>query len=95
MNSTFNNSSEQYQAIFLTAKVEVKWFMQQQNDPKHTSKSAREWIKKKKLSVLELLNQSLGLKAIEVQQFHQNILECYQIKTIHHGGIGRNSYTAI
>ncbi len=41
-------------------KLKRTWVMQQDNDPKHTSKSTSEWLKKNKIKVLEWPNQSLG-----------------------------------
>ncbi len=34
------------------------WVMQQDNNPKHTSHSTKEWLKKNKVNVLERLSQS-------------------------------------
>ncbi len=42
------------------------WVMQQHNDPKHTSKSTSEWLKKNKIKVLEWPNQSPDLNPIEM-----------------------------
>ncbi len=41
-------------------KLRHTWVMQQDNDPKHTSKSTSEWLKKNKIKVLEWPSQSLG-----------------------------------
>ncbi len=38
--------------------------MQQDNNPKHTSHSTKEWLKKNKVNVLEWLSQSLDLNPI-------------------------------
>ncbi len=40
--------------------------MQQDSDPKHTSKSTSEWIKKEQIKVLKQPNKSLDLNPIEM-----------------------------
>ena len=47
-------------------KLKRTWVMQQDNDPKHTSKSTSEWLKKPKMKVLEWPSQSLDLNPIEM-----------------------------
>lgn len=47
-------------------KLKRGWVMQQDNDPKHTSKSTTEWFKLKKLRVLEWPSQSPDLNPIEM-----------------------------
>ncbi len=47
-------------------KLKRTWVMQQDNDPKHTSKSTSEWLKKNKIKVLEWPNQSPDLNPIEM-----------------------------
>ena len=47
-------------------KLKCTWVMQQDNDPKHTSKSTSEWLKKPKMKVLEWPSQSLDLNLIEM-----------------------------
>ncbi len=48
-------------------KLKRTWVMQQDNDPKHTSKSTSEWLKKNKIKVLEWPSQSPDLNLIEMQ----------------------------
>ena len=47
-------------------KLKRSWVMQQDNDPKHTSKSTSEWLKNKKFKVLEWPSQSPDLNPIEM-----------------------------
>ncbi|KAK3535396.1 hypothetical protein QTP70_012260 [Hemibagrus guttatus] len=42
------------------------WVLQQDNDPKHTSKSTSEWLKKNKMKTLEWPSQSPDLNPIEM-----------------------------
>ncbi|KAK3552084.1 hypothetical protein QTP70_033659 [Hemibagrus guttatus] len=42
------------------------WVLQQDNDPKHTSKSTSEWLKENKMKTLEWLSQSPDLNPIEM-----------------------------
>ncbi|KAK3568483.1 hypothetical protein QTP86_008234 [Hemibagrus guttatus] len=47
-------------------KLKQTWVLQQDNDPKHTSKSTSEWLKKNKMKTLEWPNQSPDLNPIEM-----------------------------
>ncbi len=47
-------------------KLKCTWVMQQDNDPKHTSKPTSEWLKINKIKNLELPCQSLDLNPIEM-----------------------------
>ncbi len=47
-------------------KLKRTWVMQQDNDPKHTSKSTSEWLKKHKIKVLEWPSQSPEFKSDEM-----------------------------
>ncbi len=42
------------------------WVMQQDDNPKHTSHSTKEWLKKNKVNVLEWLSQSPDLNPITI-----------------------------
>ncbi|KAK3533287.1 hypothetical protein QTP70_014310 [Hemibagrus guttatus] len=47
-------------------KLKRTWVLQQDNDPKHTSKSTSEWLKKNKMNTLEWPSQSPDLNPIEM-----------------------------
>ncbi|KAK3530781.1 hypothetical protein QTP70_001580 [Hemibagrus guttatus] len=47
-------------------KLKRTWVLQQDNDPKHTSKSTSEWLKKNKMKTLEWPSQSPDLNPIEI-----------------------------
>ncbi|KAK3512233.1 hypothetical protein QTP70_001094 [Hemibagrus guttatus] len=47
-------------------KLKRTWVLQQDNDPKHNSKSTSEWLKKNKMKTLEWPSQSPDLKPIEM-----------------------------
>ncbi|KAK3511395.1 hypothetical protein QTP70_007230 [Hemibagrus guttatus] len=47
-------------------KLKRTWVLQQDNDPKHTSKSTSEWLKKNKMKTLEWPSQSPDLNPIEM-----------------------------
>ncbi|KAK3537122.1 hypothetical protein QTP70_002140 [Hemibagrus guttatus] len=47
-------------------RLKRTWVLQQDNDPKHTSKSTSEWLKKNKMKTLEWPSQSPDLNPIEM-----------------------------
>ncbi|KAK3574884.1 hypothetical protein QTP86_018348 [Hemibagrus guttatus] len=47
-------------------KLKRTWVLQQDNNPKHTSKSTSEWLKKNKMKTLEWPSQSPDLNPIEM-----------------------------
>ena len=46
-------------------KMGCGWVFQHDNDPKHTARATKEWLRKKQLKVLEWPSQSPGLNPIE------------------------------
>ncbi len=48
-----------------TLKMGHGWVFQHDNDPKHTAKATKEWLKKKHIKVLEWPCQSPALNPIE------------------------------
>ncbi len=47
-------------------KLKRTWFLQKDNDPKHTNKSTSEWLKKNKMKILEWPSQNPDLIPIEM-----------------------------
>ncbi len=48
-----------------TLKIVRRWVFQHDNDPKHTTKATKKWLKKKQIKVLEWPSQSPDLNPIE------------------------------
>ena len=48
-----------------TLKIGRGWVFQHDNDPKHTAKATKEWLKKKHIKALEWTSQSPDLNHVE------------------------------
>ncbi len=72
INGTMNSAAYQkflkdnVRPSVLDLKLKQTWVLQQDNDPKHTSKSTSEWLKKNKMKTLEWPSQSPDLNSIEM-----------------------------
>ncbi|KAK3562843.1 hypothetical protein QTP86_010750 [Hemibagrus guttatus] len=72
INGTMNSAvyqkilKENVRSSVCDLKLKQTWVLQQDNDPKHTSKSTSEWLKKNKMKTLEWPSQSPDLNPIEM-----------------------------
>ncbi|KAK3573943.1 hypothetical protein QTP86_033016, partial [Hemibagrus guttatus] len=72
INGTMNSAvyqkilKENIQPSVCDLKLKRTWVLQQDNDPKHTSKSTSKWLKKNKMKTLEWPSQSPDLNPIEM-----------------------------
>ncbi|KAK3567068.1 hypothetical protein QTP86_009264 [Hemibagrus guttatus] len=72
INGTMNSAvyqnilKENFRPSVCDLKLKQTWVLQQDNDPKHTSKSTSEWLKKNKMKTLEWPSQSPDLNPIEM-----------------------------
>ncbi|KAK3562989.1 hypothetical protein QTP86_013253 [Hemibagrus guttatus] len=72
INGTMNSAiyqkilKENVRPSFCDLKLKRTWVLQQDNDPKHTSKSTSEWLKKNKMKTLDWPSQSPDLNPIEM-----------------------------
>ncbi|KAK3571484.1 hypothetical protein QTP86_012631 [Hemibagrus guttatus] len=72
LNGTMNSAvyqkilKENVQPSVCDLKLKRTWVLQQDNDPKHTSKSTSEWLKKNKMKTLEWPSQSPDLNPTEM-----------------------------
>ncbi len=51
------------------------WVFQHDNDPKHTTKATKEWLKKKHIKVLEWPSQSPDLKGVIGCPFYTSLYD--------------------
>ena len=50
---------------YVKAKTNQRWYFQQGNDPKHTSKTAKNWFTPNKVCIMDRPSQSSDLNPIE------------------------------
>ncbi len=60
------NLKEYVRTTFQELNLMRKWVMQQDNNPKYTSRFTKEWLKKNKVNILGWSSQSLDLNPIEM-----------------------------
>lgn len=56
---------EEVMLPFASEEMPLRWVFQQDNDPKHTSKTAKRWFEEKQISVMEWPPQSPDLNPLE------------------------------
>ncbi|KAI4874360.1 hypothetical protein NFI96_002555 [Prochilodus magdalenae] len=68
INGTMNSTvlKENVRPSVRDPKLKRTWILQQNNDPKHTSKSTSEWLKKNKVKTLKWPSQSPDLNPVEM-----------------------------